>query len=143
MLITDLVAGGYSPAVMFAVYGCMALPALLGVLARRDLRGVQGAGALLGPVRYVRALLLALSCGLAFFAVTNLAVFLSAGDGAYPRSLAGLAECYWAALPFYRNGVAADLIYGALVFGGYGVVRGRVLAGRAVSQTINTADNIG
>ncbi|HVJ08806.1 MAG TPA: DUF6580 family putative transport protein [Acidisarcina sp.] len=46
-----------------------------------------------------------------FFAISNYAVW--AGSGMYPHSIAGLAACYTAALPFYRN----DLISTALVLG--------------------------
>jgi len=54
---------------------------------------------------------------LLFFALSNFGVWL--GSGMYPRSLAGLAECYAAALPFFQNSLAGDLFYTVLLFGGF------------------------
>jgi hypothetical protein len=45
----------------------------------------------------------------AFFVVTNFAVWTFQSD--YDKSLAGLAECYWAAVPFYRWMLAGDVFY--------------------------------
>ena len=59
------------------------------------------AGAVLGPT--------------AFFIVSNYAVW--AGSAMYPRTWAGLATCYAAAVPFYRNDLASTAIFCALAFG--------------------------
>ena len=59
------------------------------------------AGALLGPT--------------SFFVVSNYAVW--AAGGMYPHSLNGLAACYAAAVPFYRNDLASTTVVLALVFG--------------------------
>ena len=50
-----------------------------------------------------------------FFAVSNYAVW--AGSGMYPHSIAGLATCYAAALPFYRNDVVSTALVLGLAFG--------------------------
>lgn len=50
-----------------------------------------------------------------FFVVSNYAVW--AGLGMYPHSLAGLAACYMAALPFYRNDLLSTGLVLALAFG--------------------------
>ncbi|MCU0936172.1 MAG: hypothetical protein MUF66_08905 [Gammaproteobacteria bacterium] len=44
-----------------------------------------------------------------FFLVTNLSVW--AFDGLYPPTLEGLTACYVAALPFFGNSLAADLMF--------------------------------
>jgi hypothetical protein len=68
-----------------------------------------------------------------FFLVTNFAVWLL-GDGAlYPRTFAGLAECYVAAIPFFRNTLAGDLLFTGLFFGLYALVV-RAAAYRDVRQ---------
>ena len=54
---------------------------------------------------------------LLFFFVTNGAVWLFAEGSIYPKTLAGLATCYWMALPFFRNTVASDLLFSAAFFG--------------------------
>lgn len=44
-----------------------------------------------------------------FYITTNFAVW--AYEGSYEKSLAGLLECYWAAVPFYRWMLAGDVFY--------------------------------
>ena len=62
----------------------------------------------------------------AFFLVSNFGVWL--GFQMYPPSLAGLAACYVAALPFFGNSLAASLFYSGLLFGAYELWRRRVAA---------------
>jgi len=52
-----------------------------------------------------------------FFIVTNFAVW--ALGGFYPRTVAGLATCYVAGVPFFWNTLAGDAFYVALLFGGF------------------------
>jgi hypothetical protein len=52
-----------------------------------------------------------------FFLITNFGVWV--GWSMYPRTTAGLAECYLAGLPFYRNALLGDLIWSAIMFGSY------------------------
>jgi hypothetical protein len=47
--------------------------------------------------------------------VSNFGVWWSAGM--YPPTAGGLADCYVAGLPFFRNTLAGDAIYTALLFG--------------------------
>ncbi len=60
-----------------------------------------GAGVVLGPT--------------SFFILSNYAVW--AGSAMYPRSWSGLAACYAAAIPFYRNDLASTAVVCALAFG--------------------------
>ena len=85
------------------VYVAIALPALVGILSRRGL----------GTVATVAVML---PCSLAFFALSNFAVW--AFSGMYSLDLAGLTQCYIAALPFLQNTVAGDLFWTAVLFGG-------------------------
>lgn len=69
----------------------------------------------------------ALVGGIIFFVVSNLGVW--AQGGLYPRTWAGLAECYTMALPFFRNTLVGNILYGALLFGVYALaVKGLGLA---------------
>src|SRR5262249_28953045 len=61
-----------------------------------------------------------LFCSLQFFFITNAGVWVA---GAYSRGLSGLYDSYVAGLPFFRNTVAGDLIYSAVFFGSYEIVR--------------------
>jgi hypothetical protein len=49
-----------------------------------------------------------------FFAVSNFVVW--AGSGMYPHSAGGLATCYAAALPFYRNDLISTVLVAGLAF---------------------------
>jgi hypothetical protein len=61
----------------------------------------------------------ALASSVLFFAVSNFGTW--AFSGMYPLSVAGLAACYVAAVPFFQNTVAGDLFYVALLFGGFAI----------------------
>jgi hypothetical protein len=52
---------------------------------------------------------------LQFFLLTNFAWL--AGSSLYPHTLAGVMQCYVAAIPFYGRTLASDLIYSAALFG--------------------------
>jgi hypothetical protein len=68
-------------------------------------------------------------CSLAFFAISNFAVW--AFSGIYSLEWQGLIQCYVAALPFLQNTVAGDLFWAAVLFGGAWVIQnGAALAGR-------------
>ena len=64
-----------------------------------------------------RILTAALGGSVLFFALTNFGVWL-VGD-LYPRTAAGLRECYVAAVPFFRSALLGDLVFTAVLFGGY------------------------
>lgn len=50
----------------------------------------------------------------AFFLTSNFAVWVV--WNMYPKTLSGLAACYVAGLPFFRNQFASDLIFAAVMF---------------------------
>jgi hypothetical protein len=64
------------------------------------------------PVSLVPACLLG---SVQFFVTTNFFTWLAGQD--YPRTPAGLGECFAAALPFFKNTLAGDLLYAGLFFG--------------------------
>jgi hypothetical protein len=113
LLASDLVIGFYHPVSMFWNYLGFATCLLLGsgLLARG-----RSAGRLVGAV---------LASSVTFFALSNFGMWAS---GYYPRTLAGLADCYVQALPFFRNTLASDVVYSAALFGGYALLR-RALPG--------------
>src|SRR6202034_1868076 len=57
----------------------------------------------------------ALASSVSFFVVSNFAVW--ACWSMYPKTLAGLMTCYAAGIPFFRRGVAGDLLFSAVMFG--------------------------
>ncbi|MGH9482051.1 MAG: DUF6580 family putative transport protein [Terriglobales bacterium] len=64
------------------------------------------------PARFVAA---ALASSGGFFILSNFGVWLHGAS--YAKSWLGLAACYAAGVPFYRNSLAAALVFGALLFG--------------------------
>jgi hypothetical protein len=90
------------------IYACFMIEVAFGRLlrGRRSAWWVGGA-AVLGATQ--------------FYLLTNFAVWVG-GDGAlYPKTAAGLLECYVAGLPFYRNMLLGNLLYSGLFFGLYAV----------------------
>ncbi len=52
---------------------------------------------------------------ISFFVVSNFSVWFE--WNMYPKTLSGLAACYVAALPFFRNSLVAELLCSSLLFG--------------------------
>jgi hypothetical protein len=76
---------------------------------------VIGLGMLLSkktsPARIAGA---ALATAMSFFALSNFGVWLV--WNMYPPTLSGLAACYAAAVPFFRNELVSDLLFSAVMF---------------------------
>ena len=56
-----------------------------------------------------------------FFLITNFGVWVT-GDHLYPRTAAGLWQCYVAAIPFFRHTLLGDALYTTALFGGYALL---------------------
>lgn len=107
MLLSDGLLPSYgSTVVALSVYAAMAVPALLGAWLRRPVASTSvGAARLLG---------LSAVPAVVFFLTTNFAVWAS--QSLYPKTAVGLAECYVAALPFFRRMLVGDLAYTGVLF---------------------------
>ena len=57
----------------------------------------------------------ALASSVSFFAISNFAVW--ACWNMYPKTLPGLMTCYVAAVPFFRQALAGDMLFTAAMFG--------------------------
>jgi hypothetical protein len=108
LALSDLVLGFY-PGMAF-VYASFLVVAALGLW----LRGRRAPGPILAA---------SLAGSLLFFVLTNFGVW--AEGLLYPRTLAGLAACYAAALPFLRQTLEGDLLYTVLLFGGFALLERR------------------
>jgi len=109
LLLSDVVLGFYPEAVF--VYLSVGAIVLIGwALEKR--RTVLRVGAA------------AVAASVLFYLVTNFGVWLVMDY--YPKSLAGLAACYVAAIPFFQNTLAGDLVFSALLFGGFALLERQV-----------------
>jgi hypothetical protein len=73
-----------------------------------------GNAVLKGNAKPRRVLASALAGSISFFIVSNFGVW--AVWPTYPKTLGGLAACYVAAIPFFRNQFASDLLFTAVMF---------------------------
>ena len=120
MLISDQFIGGYQPFLMAVVYSFLILPAFLGSPLRKIL---QDRGAMTTTLSLVGC---SLTSSLLFFVATNFACWLVSSW--YPRSLAGLWQCYVAAIPFFRYTLMGDLFFAGVLFGGYALFHAKTTA---------------
>ena len=106
MFVSDLAIGFYSTPVMLSVYGSYVVVGLLSQWVKKY-KSIETviAGSILASV--------------IFFLITNWAVWQF--GTMYPKTLAGLIDCFTMALPFFRNTLAGDLTYTVFLFGIYEV----------------------
>jgi len=118
MALTDPILGmmhGFAPFSRETVfiYGSF----LISVAIGRRLRGRQTAG---------RIGAAALLCAVQFYLITNFSTWLL--GNMYPHTVAGLAACYVAALPFFGYTLIGNLFYSAFFFGAHFWLTRRQLA---------------
>lgn len=88
--------GTYDFGVMASVYVGFALVALYGLLLRNNKNVITLVG-------------VPLAASVTFYLVTNFSVW--AFSPWYAKTLDGLIQCYYLALPFFRNTLLGDLVY--------------------------------
>jgi len=108
LFLSDILLGFHDQ--MLVVYGCFSLIVGIGLWLQQHRSPLTIAGA-------------ALASSVLFFVLTNLGVW--ALDRMYPMTLAGLLACYTAAIPFFRNALAGDLLYTLVLFGGFAFFESR------------------
>ena len=109
MLLSDLLLGFHGQ--MPVVYGAFAVIVWMGFALKEQKTALRVTGSSLVAATF-------------FFIVPNFAVW--AFDGLYPMTLAGLATCYIAAIPFFQNWLVSTLLYSAVLFGGFALLEGKL-----------------
>lgn len=99
MSLTDLLLGGHKT--MIYVYFSLIAAVWIGE------RLIQNA-------RFGRMIIASVLASTVFFVITNFGVWQS--TPMYPHTLAGLVACYTAAIPFWRNALAGDMLFGVAMF---------------------------
>lgn len=108
MFLTDAVLGFYYAPSMAINYGALLIAVLAGtVYATKP-----------SLLKYFIAFL---GSSVSFFVITNLGawMFQTIEPQLYPMTLDGLMTAYAAAVPFYQNSVASNLLFSAVMFGGF------------------------
>lgn len=100
MFLTDAIIGFHSG--MWLVYLSFALIVVIGML-------------MLKKVNVQNVVLASLTASISFFIITNFGVW--AFGTMYPKNIAGLIECYVAAIPFIQNTLIGDLFFSGIMFG--------------------------
>jgi len=102
LLLSDAIIGFHS--LMIFVYGSFVAIGFIGLWLKSHKKPLPVFGA-------------ALASSVLFFVVSNFGVWVLADGSIYPRSLAGLVECYVAAIPFFQNTMLGDVVYTGVLFG--------------------------
>ncbi len=128
LLVSDLVLsqihGGtyatyFGSTSFWLVYACIALSCVLGFGLR-------------GKVNGLRVLGFSIAGSVLFFLVTNFAAWI--GSAMYPQTAAGLVAAYVAGIPFFQGTLLGSLVFAAILFGGFSLLRQRLPVLRA--QTV-------
>jgi hypothetical protein len=109
LVVTDMILGFHET--IFFTWGSIVLIAVIGLWIRKNknFKRVLGGG---------------IASAILFYVITNFGVWFMMNM--YPKTLAGLVECYVAAIPYFRNTMVSTFIYGFILFGGYEAVAARV-----------------
>lgn len=99
---------------IFFVYGSVLLASMLGWRLKSE------------KLNAGKTVLYTLISSILFFVITNIAVWVF--DGMYSMDAAGLVKCFVMAIPFFKNALAGDIFYVALLFGAYELLRRRLPA---------------
>jgi len=108
LILSDAIIGFYLH--MPIIYVSFALIILIGFY----LKGKKG---------FVPAATAVLVSSISFFVITNFGVW--AFGPLYPKTLAGLFQCFTAAIPYFRNALGGDAFYAALLFGSFSLAEKR------------------
>ena len=113
LAVSDLLIGFHNT--MIFTWGSVLLISAIGLLLR-------------GKQNFKNVFATSLGCSVLFFVITNFGVWIV--GGLYPMTLAGLYDCFVMAIPFFRNEVLATVLYTAVIFGAFEVIKSRVQATR-------------
>jgi len=107
MLISDTIIGFAEIWITLAVYGSFAIAGLIGLWLKnnKNLTNTIGASLLASSV---------------FFVITNFVVWIATPW--YTKDVAGLVQCFFLAIPFFKNTLLGDLFYVGILFGVYELV---------------------
>ena len=106
MICGDIVLGLHS--VMWATYGSLAISVLIArhILQKQSVVRIAGVTLISSTIFYI---------------ITNFAVWVIPGS-MYPKTITGLMDSYFMALPFFRNSLVGDFFYTGVLFGSWEII---------------------
>lgn len=119
MIISDLFIGLHS--LFLLTWASFAAIALLSNFAIKAVKPSLVVGASLGA-------------SVLFYVVSNFGVWLE--GRMYPMTLSGLLDCYYQAIPFFRNTVLGDLVFTTILFGLYAFAYTAISSRRITLKTM-------
>ncbi len=87
--------------------------------------GITLIGFAIKQVRVLPVLVASIVAPIAYFLVSNFAVWAAGGGFARPKTLEGLMMTYADGIPFLRGSIAATIVFSTLLFGGYYLLKKR------------------
>ena len=115
LFLSDLVLGLHNS--MIFVYAGFALTVAIGFLLK-------------GRVTITNTAFATVIASVLFFLLTNLGAWMT--SGLYAKSAAGLMQAYVAGIPFFQNSLLGNLVFVAVIFGGYHLLQKNVSSLRSV-----------
>lgn len=109
MLFSDLILGFHHT--MLYVYTGFGLTVMIGIWLQYHMKVVNIAMA-------------AVASSLLFFLLTNFGVWFT--SSLYPASMQGLVQTYIAGIPFFQNSLIGNLVFTAMIFSGYALLKNSV-----------------
>lgn len=111
LLLSDLILGLHDT--MLYVYGGFALTVVIGFWIQKQ-------------VNVGRVVVATIGASFLFFLLTNFGVWFT--SGLYPMTPDGLMQAYIAGIPFFQNSLLGNLVFTALLFGGFAALQRNVPA---------------
>ena len=111
LMLSDLVLGLHDT--MIYVYAAFALTVVIGFWVGKNTRVTRIATAVVGS-------------SLLFFMITNFGAWVT--SGLYPMTAGGLMQAYVAGIPFLQNSMLGNLVFTALLFGGFAALQRKLPA---------------
>jgi len=115
LLLSDLLLGLHST--MIFVYAGFALTVIIGIMIKNRVSVSNTAFAVLAS-------------SVLFFLLTNLGAWMT--SPLYAKTAEGLMQAYAAGIPFFQNSLIGNLVFAAIIFGGYHLLQKNVSALKAI-----------
>ena len=109
LMLSDFILGLHDT--MVYVYAGFALTVVIGFWIRKNMN-------------FGRITVAVVGSSVLFFIISNLGAWFT--SGLYPMTIDGLMQAYVAAIPFFQNSLLGNIVFTALLFGGFAVLQRNV-----------------